>query len=177
VAVLAPLPYSLWRLIWAVGIPLGIHPDGLHDFIQSPGWGSLGLLGLVLLSEGTAVYTYVFVLSGRRTLPGRLRRWTVPPWLIVLPLLAPIGILTTFNHWSLQYVFDGFSVPPEVAEGFSWASFWLQVLIFWVWGVSLTRDRDLRGAGLARTTWATPERGLSSTGDTGHNVRFVKLPE
>ena len=138
VAVLAPLPYSLWRLIWAVGNPLGIHPDGLHDFIQSPGWGSLGLLGLVLLSESTAVYTYVYVLSGRRTLPGRLRRWTVPPWLIVLPLLAPIGILTTFNHWSLQYVFDGFSVPPEVAEGFSWGSFWLQVLIFWVWGVSLT---------------------------------------
>jgi hypothetical protein len=36
------------------GDPGRIHPDGLHDFIQSPGWGSLGLLGLVLLSEGTA---------------------------------------------------------------------------------------------------------------------------
>ena len=35
-AILAPLPYSLWRMLWAAGIPLGIHPDGLHDFLQSP---------------------------------------------------------------------------------------------------------------------------------------------
>jgi hypothetical protein len=66
VAVLAPLPYSLQRLIWAVGIPLGIHPDGLHGMLQSPGLGSLGLLGLVMACEGTAAFTYAFVLCERR---------------------------------------------------------------------------------------------------------------
>jgi hypothetical protein len=140
-AVLAPLPYSLWRLIWAVGIPLGIHPAGLHDFLDSPGLGSIGLLGLALLTECTAIFTYVFVLLRRPTVPGwvpLLGGRRMPPWLVVAPLLAPIGILATFNHWSLQYIFDGFSMPPEVAEGIPGWSFWGQVVIFWIWGVSLT---------------------------------------
>ncbi len=134
VAVLAPLPYSLQRLIWAAGIPLGIHPDGLHDFLQSPGLGSLGLLGMVLLCEGTAAFTYLFLLAERRTLGGM----RVRPWLVIPPLLAPVGILATFNHWSLQYIFSGFTMPGEVAEGIPGWSFWSQVVIFWVWGVSLT---------------------------------------
>ena len=141
VAVLAPLPYSLQRLIWALGIPLGIHPEGLHDFLQSPGLGSLGLLGMVVLCEGTAAFTYLFVLAERRTLPDSIpllggRR--MPPWLVVPPLLAPVGILATFNHWSLQYIFAGFTMPGEVAEGIPGWSFWTQVAIFWIWGVSLT---------------------------------------
>jgi hypothetical protein len=141
VAVLAPFPYSLWRVIWAVGIPLGIEPEGLHDFIQSPGWGSLGLLVLALLSEGTALYTYWFVLLGRQTAPGwvpLLGRRRVPPWLVIAPLLAPIGILAAFNHFSLQYALDGFAMPPEVDEGFPDWSFWAQAVIFWIWGVALT---------------------------------------
>jgi hypothetical protein len=141
VAVLAPLPYSLHRLIWAFGIPLGIHPDGLHDFLQSPGLGSLGLLVMVALTEGTAAFTYLFVLTEQRTLPDRIplvggKR--MPPWLVIPPLLAPVGILATFNHWSLQYIFDGFTMPGEVAEGIPGWSFWTQVAIFWIWGVSLT---------------------------------------
>jgi hypothetical protein len=141
IAVLAPLPYSLWRLIWAVGIPLGIEPEGLHDFLQSPGWGSLGLLGMALLTEGTGVFTYLFVLSRRRTVPDwlpLLRGRRMPPWLVVALLLAPIGLLAAFNHFSLGYALDGFAMPPEVDEGFPDWSFWTQAAIFWVWGVSLT---------------------------------------
>jgi hypothetical protein len=142
VAVLAPLPYSLQRLIWAVGIPLGIHPDGLHGMLQSPGLGSLGLLGLVMACEGTAAFTYAFVLCERR----------MPAWLVVAPLLAPIGILATFNQWSLQYVVDGFTMPSEVAESIPPWSFWAQVAIFWIWGVSLA---IATGAYVVRRTRST----------------------
>ena len=113
-------------------------PD-THQMVQYT-MASLGL-GFVVLCEGTAAFTYLFVLARRRTVPGRIplvggRR--MPPWLVVPPLLAPIGILATFNQWSLQYIFDGFSMPPEVAEGIPGWSFWGQVVIFWIWGVSLT---------------------------------------
>jgi hypothetical protein len=162
VAVLAPLPYSLWRLLWALGIPLGIEPEGLHGFLDSPGLGSLGLLGFVVLCEGTAAFTYLFVLARRRTIPDRVpllggRR--MPRWLVVLPLLAPIGILATFNHWSLQYIFDGFTMPGEVAEGIPAWSFWTQVAIFWIWGVSLTLAT---AAYIARRGRRLPRRPLSA---------------
>ena len=166
VAVLAPLPYSLWRLLWAMGIPLGIEPEGLHDFLDSPGLGSLGLLGFVVLCEGTAAFTYLFVLAQRRTVPDRIpllggRR--MPPWLVVPPLLAPIGILATFNHWSLQYMFDGFTMPGEVAEGIPAWSFWTQVVIFWIWGASLT----IATAAYAVRSSRRPRRGDASPAPTG----------
>jgi len=53
VAILAPLPYSLSRLLWAAGVPFGISPEGLRE-LDSPGWGSLPILLLALLSEATA---------------------------------------------------------------------------------------------------------------------------
>ena len=162
VAVLAPFPYSLWRLIWAVGIPLGIEPEGLHDFLQSPGLGSFGLLGFVVLCEGTAAFTYFFVLHRRRTVPDGVpllggRR--MPQWLVVLPLLAPIGILASFNHWSVQYMLDGFTMPGEVAEGIPGWSFWSQVVIFWVWGVSLAIATAAFSVRSWRRYWRTKRIG------------------
>ena len=50
VAVLAPLPYTVSRVLWAAGVPAGIDPELLRDF-HSPGWGSLYILGLAALAE------------------------------------------------------------------------------------------------------------------------------
>jgi hypothetical protein len=55
----------------------------------------------------------------------------------VATLLVPIGVLASFDHWSLQYIFDGFAVPPDVARDVPAWSFWGQVAIFWTWGLSL----------------------------------------
>ena len=95
---------------------------------------------LVLLTEGTALYTHVFVLSRPRVVPGwipllggrRVRRWVV-----IAPLLAPIGILASFDSWSLPYMLDDFAMPPEVAEDMPGWSFWGQVAVFWIWGLAL----------------------------------------
>lgn len=139
-AIAAPLPYSLSRLLWAAGIPTGIHEDVLRHDLQSPGLGSLGMLVLILLAEGTSVYTHVFVGSRRPDVPAWVpflggRR--VRPMLVIAPLLAPIWILASFNYWSLSYIADGFAMPGEVAADLPAWSFWLQVATFWIWGMSL----------------------------------------
>jgi hypothetical protein len=139
-AILTPVPYGVSRILWAVGIPLGIDGEGLREEFQTPGWGSLYIVLLVLLTEGTALYTHAFVLSRAHTVPGWIpllggrRVWR---WLVIAPLLAPIVILASFNSWSLQYILDDFAMPPEVAEDMPGWSFWGQVAVFWIWGVSL----------------------------------------
>lgn len=140
IAIIAPLPYSLSRLLWAAGIPIGIDSHALQHDLQSPGWGSLGMLILILMTEGTGVYTHVFVGSRPRTVPGwipLLRGRAIRPWLVIAPLILPIWILAGFNYWSLPYIADGFAMPDEVSKTLPAWSFWMQVAIFWVWGVSL----------------------------------------
>jgi len=138
VAILAPLPYSASRLLWAAGIPLGIDRDLLREF-HSPGWGSVYILCLALLPEATAVFTRTFVASRTRTVPHRMPfvgGRDVRPALVVSVLLVPIAILAGFNAWSLCPITDGF-VMPEANAGLPGWSFWGQVATFWVWGVSL----------------------------------------
>ena len=125
-AVYAPLPYSVSRLVWAAGIPLGIDAWLLREF-HSPGWGSLYILALALLPEAVAAFTQVFV-------RGRAR--ALAPGIVVSVLLVPILVLAGFNIWSLGVMADGFSIPAENAGVDAWA-FWGQVVTFWVWGVAL----------------------------------------
>ena len=54
--------------------------------------GSLYIVALAALSEGTAIYTYLVI---RRRVAARR------PWLAAAPLLAPIAILTLFNVWAV----------------------------------------------------------------------------
>jgi hypothetical protein len=138
-AIVAPLPYSVSRLIWAAGIPVGIDAELLREF-HSPGVGSLYILCLALLPEATALFTHVFVASRRRTVPegvplvaGR----PIRPSLIVAPLLAPIAILAGFNVWSLGPIVNGFTIPADNGGLPDW-SFWGQVVTFWIWGTALT---------------------------------------
>ena len=138
VAIVAPLPYSVSRLLWAFGIPLGIDEALLRDF-DSPGLGSLYILGLALLPEATAVFVHAFVLMRPARVPRRapvLGGRPVRPAMVVGPLLAPIVILAGFNLWSLGPIVDGFVIPSSNAGLPGW-SFWGQLATFWVWGVSL----------------------------------------
>ena len=139
IAVLAPLPYSLSRLFWAVGIPLGIEEDLLREF-HSPGWGSLYILCLALLPEATALFAHTFMVPRRPTVPDGVPLFggrRVRPALVVTVLLVPIVILTGFNAWTLGPIADGF-VIPDTNHGLPGWSFWGQVATFWLWGVSLT---------------------------------------
>lgn len=140
IAILAPVPYGLSRLLWAAGIPVGISPHLLHHDLHSPGLGSLYILVLVVLCEGTAIFTHAFVLHR----PERVPRWVpmlrgrhVRPWLVIAPLLMPIAILALFNEWSLTLFIDGFSIPADNAGVPGW-SFWGQAATFLIWGLALT---------------------------------------
>ena len=138
IAVLAPLPYSLSRLLWAAGIPLGIDAELLREF-HSPGWGSLYILCLALLPEATAVFTHTFLAARPRTVPDRvplIAGRPVRPSLVAATLLVPIALLAGFNAWSLGPIMDGFAIPAA-NDGLPGWSFWGQVATFWLWGVSL----------------------------------------
>jgi hypothetical protein len=141
IAVLVPVPYGSSRLLWAAGVPIGIDEAFLRE-LHSPGWGSLGLVALALLSEGTAVFTRVFLApDGVRVVPAWVpvaggRR--IRPWLVVAPLLAPIAILALANAFTVGLVVDDGFTMPAGNDGLPAWSFWGQLAIFWIWGASLT---------------------------------------
>jgi hypothetical protein len=139
IAILAPLPYSVSRLLWAAGLPVGIDEWLLRD-IHAPGWGSVYIVFLVLLAEGTAVVTHRYVHLRRQTVPASI------PWLggrpvghraVIGVLAMPIAILAWANATAVPIMLDGFTIPAGNAGLPGW-SFWGQVATFWVWGVSLT---------------------------------------
>jgi hypothetical protein len=139
IAILAPLPYSLSRLLWAAGIPFGIS-EPLLDDLEAPGWGSLYIAILALLAEGTAIFTHVFVRSRARRVPGWipvLRGRQVRPLMVISPLLLPIGILTVAYVELVRVMLDGFEIPADIAGLRAW-SFWGQAAVFMAWGTALT---------------------------------------
>jgi len=138
VAIVAPLPYSSSRLLWAAGIPVGIDPDLLHEF-DSPGWGSLYILALAALADATALVTHVVVRPCARRVPAwvpvlggrRVRRAVV-----IGVLLLPLAVLTWRGALHLTMVFDGFRIPDDVTGVPHW-SLWSQAVLVWIWGASL----------------------------------------
>ena len=136
IAVLAPLPYSLQRVLWAAGIPVGVDRELLEQF-HAPGWGSLYILALVLLIEGTALWTHVFIRSRTAVVPHRLPLAggrPVRPWMVIAPLLIPIAILAQFNLFTVTVLLGSNDFGPGVPD---W-SLALQAAVFGVWGVTLT---------------------------------------
>ncbi len=186
IAILAPLPYTLSRVLWAVGVPVGISAERLRE-LDSPGWGSLPILGLALLAEATALFVHAFVLSDTRTFPRWvpvLRGRPVRPRLVVGALAVPIAILAYANAITAATVLglvettdDGWGVGMTGA-------------VFWVWGLALaaaalgyhrraralvepvssTRERSLAWAAYAATGWALAYaigvRGYHAAGGT-----------
>lgn len=151
-AFLVPLPYSLSRVLWAVGIPAGFTEAGLRE-IGAPGGGSILLLALAVLSESVALLTHQFLYHQRRTLP----RWLpvlagrqVSPWAVILPAtLVTAVLLTAFTVGTFDLLYR-----PELfnsATALPRWSVWAHQVLFLVWGLSLgaatlayygrTRDR------------------------------------
>jgi hypothetical protein len=178
IAILAPLPYSLSRLLWAAGIPLGIDEELLREF-DSPGVGSLYLLLLATLPEATAWFTHEFVASRRRFVAVRIPLVggrPVRPALVLAPLMVPIAILAGFNLWSLGPIMDGFVIPTD-NDGLPGWSFWGQVATFWVWGVALAVAaaaywHEMRG--ITASTAGHEIVGLA--GDGGSGIRERRIP-
>jgi len=155
IAVLAPLPYGLSRVLWAAGVPVGITKEFLRE-LSSPGWGSLGLLFLALLSEGTAIFTHAFVKARAQVVP----KWVpvlggrrVRPRMVIGPLLLPVLLLAAVNVAAVHEVatHGGILRPEGFPDEPAW-SLWAHQAVFLVWGASLAvatfaywRATELRG--------------------------------
>lgn len=74
VAALTPLPSALWRIALALGFSGGYTSDGLEELNLNV-WGTLGVLGLSVATEGAALLTL-----------GLVQKWgeVVPGWVPVL---------------------------------------------------------------------------------------------
>lgn len=136
IAVVAPVPYSVSRVPWAAGIPVGISEEYLRE-LDSPGWGSLGLLGLALLSEGTGTFTHVFVKARAQRVPGwvpLLGARPVRPRIVIGPLLLPIVVLAAVNLAFLRelIVHGGVQSPDGFPDEPTW-SLWAHSVVFLVW--------------------------------------------
>jgi hypothetical protein len=137
-AIVAPLPYSLSRILWAAGIPVGIDSELLREF-HSPGWGSLYILALALLADATALLTHLVVRPRARRFP----RWLpilggrrVRPRVVIGVLLLPVAVLMWRGALHLTFVFNGFRIPDDVTGVPHW-SLWSQAVLVWAWGLSL----------------------------------------
>jgi hypothetical protein len=84
--VLCVLPSTLWRLALAAGVPLGYTAAVLRQDYDAPGWGTLYMIALSLLSESLAFLTL-----------GLVRPWgeVVPRWLPFLggrPVIPKLAV-------------------------------------------------------------------------------------
>ncbi len=171
IAIIAPLPYSLSRLLWAAGVPLGIDRQLLDDF-NTPGWGSLHIVGLAALADATALLTHVIVRPRARTAPTWIpiingRR--VRPKLVIAALLLPTAVLT-WRALHLTLVF-GFRIPDDITGVPGW-SLWTQAVLVWIWSLSLaaathaywraTRTRRSSGGCSRAATTVTGSRRVLS---------------
>jgi hypothetical protein len=138
VAIVAPLPYSCSRVLWAAGVPAGIDPALLREF-HSPGWGSLYILGLAALAEAPALVTHLLVRPRARIVPAWIpvlggRR--VRPALVIAALALPLAVMTWRAAMHLTFVFDGFRIPDDITGVPHW-SLWSQAVLVWIWSGSL----------------------------------------
>ena len=138
-AILAPLPYTLSRVLWAVGIPVGFSSAGLRE-LDIPGWGSLTVLGLALLAEATAVFVHVVVLSRACTVP----RWVplvhgrrVRPRMAIAVLALPIAVLVYALAISASAPLGLLELPDTSPNQEGWGGAWLTIVVFSVWTPAL----------------------------------------
>jgi hypothetical protein len=138
VAVFIPVLYVFSRLLWAMGIPLGIEQSRMEE-LGLPGAGSISLVLLSLPALATAWFTFRFAIQNRRTAP----RWIpilggiVPgrKWVIGL-LLIPVFILTYANAVNL-IVLSTDLAPSGDMEALSRWSLWAHVILFLAWWTAL----------------------------------------
>jgi hypothetical protein len=141
IAILAPLPYTVSRVLWAMGIPLGIDADVLHNELHAPGLGSLFILLLGVAAELTALWTRTYLLLR----PSRHPRWLpilrhrpVRPGVVIAPLLIPILILAGANAMSAPWIANGFERSADTESNVADWAVSVAAVEFWIWGVSLT---------------------------------------
>jgi hypothetical protein len=121
-SILAPLPSAVWRLGLAAGLSMGFGADRLHA-LDVPGWGSLYVAGLSVLSMGLALLALGLIRPWGELVPGWVpvlggRR--VPPVAAVLPAGLAAVLLTVMTVASAPGWSQEFAVPGSPSGAAAW---------------------------------------------------------
>jgi hypothetical protein len=118
---LVVLPSSLWRVATAAGLDMGLDA---HETAGLPGWESLWLVALSLLTEGLALLTLGLVRPWGERVPARvplIGGRTIPPRPVVAA--ASLGALLLALIW-------GFAFRDPTMPGLTFTSAGWEVLFY-----------------------------------------------
>jgi hypothetical protein len=134
IAIAMPAMYVLWRILWAVGVPLGIEPSRM-DELDLPGMGSITLVLLSLPALATAWFVWWFIVTGRETIPGSGGRRLARRWVVGI-LLIPILILAYANVVNLVVMMTDLAPSDDMDALTTW-SLWTHIILFLLWWAAL----------------------------------------
>lgn len=100
---LTVLPAGIWRVVLGSGVTMGFTRAAL-EADDMPGWGTVSVVFLSLLTEGLALLTLGLVRPWGEVVPGwvpRLRRRRIPPRAVVIP--ATIGGVLLTAIWGFAF--------------------------------------------------------------------------
>ncbi len=112
---LTVLPAGVWRIVLGSGVTMGFTRAAL-EADDMPGWGTVSVVFLSLLTEGLALLTLGLVRPWGEVVPGwvpRLRGRRIPPRAVVIP--ATIGGVLLTAIWG--FAFAGLLGARESASG------------------------------------------------------------
>ena len=110
---LTVLPAGVWRIVLGSGVTMGFTRAAL-EADDMPGWGTVSVVFLSLLTEGLALLTLGLVRPWGEVVPGwvpRLRGRRIPPRAVVIPAAIGGALLTAI--WG--YAFAGLLGARESA--------------------------------------------------------------
>ena len=100
---LTVLPAGIWRVVLGSGVTMGFTRAAL-EADDMPGWGTVSVVFLSLLTEGLALLTLGLVRPWGEVVPGwvpRLRGRRIPPRAVVIP--ATIGGFLLTAIWGFAF--------------------------------------------------------------------------
>ena len=100
---LTVLPSGVWRVVLGSGVTLGFSRAAL-EADDMPGWGTVSVVFLTLLTKGLALLTLGLVRPWGEVVPGwvpRLRGRRIPPRAVVLP--AAVGGVLLTAIWGFAF--------------------------------------------------------------------------
>ncbi len=164
--VLTVLPAAVWRIVLGSGVTMGFTRAAL-DANDMPGWGTVSVVFLSLLTEGLALLTLGLVRPWGEVVPGwvpRLRGRRIPPRAVVIP--ATVGGVLLTVIWG--YAFAGLlgthesSIWDEIS-GIGWRALMIGCYMpALLWG-PLLLWLTLAYARRRRTTAASPGNHAATT--------------
>ncbi|MEU9413964.1 hypothetical protein [Streptomyces sp. NPDC048272] len=137
-AALTVLPNCVWRLVIAIGIPVGWGAGNQLHHSHYPGWGSLYLLALSVFQECLGLLALGLVLRWGEIVPRwvpRIGGRRLPLFVALVPAslgaIALIGItLLGASTWNDVIAAD----PDQPSEGFGYWFFTLSYAPLLLWG-------------------------------------------